>query len=101
MTAGPRPTVRLDKWLWHARFFRTRGLSAGAVAAGQVRVNGTKRLKPAFAVGAGDTLTFPQGARIRVVRIVALAAQRGPAALAQQIYCDLDPQPVAAPSPLD
>lgn len=93
----PRPTIRLDKWLWHARFFRTRGMATDEVAAGHVRVNGVKVSKPGRAVGEGDTLTFPQGARIRVVRITATALRRGPATEAQTLYIDLD----AAPSTLE
>ena len=98
---GPRPTIRLDKWLWHARFFRTRSLATEAVAAGHVRVNGTRTVKPAFSVGAGDTLTFPQGAQIRVVRILDTAPRRGSAPEAQQLYRDLDPALPQASSPLD
>jgi len=94
----PRPTLRLDKWLWHARFFKTRTLAARQVAGAHVRVNGVKTAKPAQKVGAGDTLTFPQGDRIRVVRIVALGTRRGPAAEAQALYDDLSPPRDAAPS---
>ncbi|WP_199709355.1 RNA-binding S4 domain-containing protein [Rhodophyticola porphyridii] len=89
---------RLDKWLWQARFFKTRGLSTKAVSAGQVRVNGEKVQKKAMSVGPGDVLTFPQGRMIRVVRIRALATRRGPASEAQALYDDLTPpaEPVAA-----
>ena len=97
----PRDTIRLDKWLWHARFFRTRGLATAEVAAGHVRVNGTRTEKPAYAVGAGDTLTFPQGAAIRLIRILQTAPRRGSAPEAQQLYLDLDLPPVAASSPLE
>jgi ribosome-associated heat shock protein Hsp15 len=93
----PRATIRLDKWLWHARFFKTRGMATEEVAAGHVRVNGVKVSKPGRPVGEGDTLTFPQGARIRVVRITATARRRGPASEAQVLYIDLD----AAPSALE
>ncbi len=92
-----RATVRLDKWLWHARFFKTRGWAADEVSAGHVRVNGIKVSKPARAVGEGDTLTFPQGARIRVVRVTATAVRRGSANEAQALYIDLD----VSPSPLE
>ena len=87
----PRPTQRLDKWLWQARFFKTRTLSAREIAAGHCRVNGTRVSKPAAAVGEGDVLTFPQGRRIRVVRVTGLPARRGPAAEAQGHYEDLAP----------
>jgi ribosome-associated heat shock protein Hsp15 len=86
---GPRQTIRLDKWLWHARFFKTRGLAAAQVTAGHVRVNGTKSHKPAQAVRAGDALTFPQGDRIRVIRVREIGDRRGPATEAQGLYVDL------------
>lgn len=87
---GPRETMRLDKWLWHARFFKTRTLATQEVEAGHVRVNARRIAKPAFAIGEGDTLTFPQGNRIRVVRVLAASLRRGPAVEAQQLYLDLD-----------
>ena len=98
---NPRDTIRLDKWLWHARFYKTRSLATAEVAAGHVRVNGTRTQKPACAVGAGDTLTFPQGAAIRLIRIVQTAPRRGSAPEAQQLYLDLDLPRGAALSPLE
>lgn len=83
--------IRLDKWLWQARFFKTRGLSAKLVAGGHVRVNGMKVSKPAHAVGPGDVLTFPRARVVRVVRILAPGARRGPASEARTLYDDLDP----------
>lgn len=82
---------RVDKWLWQARFFKTRSLSAAQVSGGHVRLNGRKIMKPAQAVGPGDVLTFAQGRRIRVVRITALARRRGPASEARALYEDLSP----------
>lgn len=81
--------MRLDKWLVQARFFKTRSLALAEVEAGHVRVNGTKTRKPAFAVGEGDTLTFPQGGRIRIIRVLDLPERRGPASEAQTFYLDL------------
>lgn len=83
------PKTRIDKWLWHARFFKTRSLAAKQVAAGHVRLNGAKVLKPAQNVAVGDVLTFAQGRLIRVVRIEALAERRGPAPEAQALYFDM------------
>ena len=83
--------LRLDKWLWQARFFKTRGLSAKLVSGGHVRVNSEKVSKPAHGVGPGDVLTFPQARRVRVVRIKALGERRGPAPEAQALYEDLAP----------
>ena len=86
-----RPTIRVDKWLWFARFFKTRGLATKTVAAGHLRLNGNKIAKPSVAVGEGDTLTFPQGRDIRVIRILAVGSRRGPASEAQTLYEDLSP----------
>ncbi len=91
--------LRLDKWLWQARFFRSRGLAAETVALGSVRVNGTRVSRPGRDVTPGDTLTFPQGHRIRVIRILALGMRRGPATEARSLYLDLDP--VAEPDAPD
>ncbi|ANT61132.1 MULTISPECIES: RNA-binding S4 domain-containing protein [Roseobacteraceae] len=82
--------IRLDKWLWQARFFKTRSLSAKAIGAG-LRVNGTNVSKPAFNVGPGDVLTFSQARQVRVIKVLALGERRGPAPEAQQLYEDLDP----------
>ena len=90
MTQAPAK-IRLDKWLWQARFFKTRGLSAKLVSGGHVRVNSAKVAKPAHAVGPGDVLTFPQSRRVRVIRILALGQRRGPAPEARALYDDLAP----------
>lgn len=82
--------LRLDKWLWQARFFKTRALAAALVADGHVRVNGTPVSRPGRDITPGDVLTFPQGNRIRVVRILALGQRRGPATEAQDLFSDLD-----------
>ncbi|TCP62942.1 heat shock protein Hsp15 [Rhodovulum bhavnagarense] len=89
-TAGA-PRIRLDKWLWQARFFKTRTLAARVVAGGHVRVNSVKIDKPGARVGPGDTLTFAQGRDIRVVRILAPGTRRGPATEACTLYEDLTP----------
>ena len=83
--------IRIDKWLWQARFFKTRSLSAKTVSGGHVRVNSLKIAKPAYAVGPGDVLTFPQARQIRVIRIVDCGTRRGPAPEAQALYEDLAP----------
>lgn len=88
----PRPTIRVDKWLWYARFFKTRGSASKLVTGSHVRVNSDKITKAAHAVGAGDTLTFPQADTIRVVRIVEVGKRRGPAPEAQALYEDLTPK---------
>ena len=92
--SAPRDTIRIDKWLWHARFFKTRGLATKTVAAGKVRVDGTHVSKPARMVGAGDVLTFAKEREVKVVKIAAIGARRGPASEAQALYEDLSPVPV-------
>lgn len=82
--------LRLDKWLWQARFFKSRSLAAEVIEAGSVRVNGTRVSRPGRDIAEGDNLTFPQGNRIRVVRVRALGLRRGPATEAQDLYLDLD-----------
>ncbi|QIE47656.1 RNA-binding S4 domain-containing protein [Pseudohalocynthiibacter aestuariivivens] len=83
--------IRIDKWLFFARFFKTRSLAAKEVSAGHVRVNSERVVKPATVVQAGDVLTFAQARQIRVVRIVAPGQRRGPAPEAQALYEDLNP----------
>ncbi|QMU60125.1 MAG: RNA-binding S4 domain-containing protein [Boseongicola sp.] len=82
---------RIDKWLWHARFFKTRGLATKLVSAGHLRIDGDRVSKPSFGLRVGATLTFPQARRIRVVRVEHLSTRRGPAAEARTLYTDLTP----------
>lgn len=89
MATAPVPRQRLDKWLWHARFFKTRTLAAAQVAAGHVRVNGQRVTKAAQPVGPGDVLTFAQAREVRVIRVEALGQRRGPATEARSLYADL------------
>jgi ribosome-associated heat shock protein Hsp15 len=96
--SDPRPTIRLDKWLWQARFFKSRSRAAGVVTGGKVRIDGVPVAKPARAVGAGDVLTFVQATDTRVVRIVELGTRRGPAPEAQALYEDLTPAPKERPA---
>jgi ribosome-associated heat shock protein Hsp15 len=84
-------TNRIDKWLWYARFFKSRTLAAKMVADGHVRVNCERVTKTHGAIRAGDVLTFPQGRDIRVVKVVDLGSRRGPATEAVGLYEDLTP----------
>ena len=84
---------RLDKWLWHARFFRTRALAARICGAGKVRLNRMVVRKAHQLVRPGDVLTFPQGDAIRVVRVRALGERRGAAPAARLLYDDLEAGP--------
>jgi ribosome-associated heat shock protein Hsp15 len=88
---------RLDKWLWHARFFRTRERAAQACETGRVRLNRQVVLKPHHVVRPGDVLTFAQGDHIRVVRVLALAERRGDAQTARGLYTDLSPYDLSNP----
>ncbi len=89
--------IRADKWLWHARFFKTRSLAARVISGGHFRVDGQKVLKPSHMIRPGVTLTFAQARQIRVVRVAALSLRRGPASEARALYHDLSPAPAAAP----
>ena len=89
--AAPRETIRLDKWLFQARFLKSRAMATELVAEGKLRLNGQPTDKPARAVGAGDVLTFALHGRVRVVRILAAGSRRGPASEAQGLYEDLEP----------
>jgi ribosome-associated heat shock protein Hsp15 len=92
MTRAPEPTsdgLRLDKWLWQARFFKTRALAAQLVGKGRLRLNQAIVTKPHHRIRPGDVLTFPQGETVRVVRVLDLGSRRGPAREAQTLYQDL------------
>ncbi len=91
---------RLDRWLWFARFLKSRGLAASLVESGRIRLNGERVAKPARSVKPGDVLTFPLGDHIRVIRILAPGARRGPASEAQRLYEDLAP-PETAKAPVN
>jgi ribosome-associated heat shock protein Hsp15 len=83
---GLEEGLRLDKWLWQARFVKSRGLAAEWIGGRRIRINQTLITKTHYRVRPGDVLTFPQGPRIRVVRVVALGTRRGPASEARTLY---------------
>jgi ribosome-associated heat shock protein Hsp15 len=86
-----KPGIRIDKWLWQARFFKTRGLAAKLVKSGKLRINGSPVSKPARTVSVADILTFPKEDYTRVIEIYELGKRRGPAPEAQALYHDLSP----------
>ncbi len=89
-------TVRVDKWLWAARFFKSRTQATAACDGGHVKVEGTAA-KPSRAVRVGETVEVVFGPRTKILRVVALAEKRGPASVAQTLYEDLTPpEPPAA-----
>lgn len=100
MTTGTAsgPAIRLDKWLFFARFFRSRARAAELCLSGRLRVNGLSTVKPDLHVRPGDVLTFAQGRQIRIVRIVGTATRRGPAPEARLLYEDLAVPAAAAPA---
>lgn len=88
---SPDETLRIDKWLWYARFLKSRTLAAALCNSGKVRLNSEPVRKSHQVLRVGDVLTFPLGPYIRVIRVVALTTRRGPAPEAQALYEDLDP----------
>ena len=83
----------MDKWLWFARFFKSRTLAAEMVTLGRVRLNGERCTKASQNVRSGDVLTFAVGDHVRVVKVVAGGVRRGPAPEARMLYEDLTPAP--------
>lgn len=77
--------TRLDKWLWAARFYKTRSLASDEIGKGRVAVNG-QPAKPAREVRAGDCIELRHGSLPRTVRVLQLSAVRGPASVAQTLY---------------
>ena len=77
--------ARLDKWLWAARFFKTRSLAVEAIAGGKVHLNGN-RVKPAHGVGIGDEIAIRKGHYEFIVIVTELSVQRGPARTAKLLY---------------
>ena len=87
-------TMRLDKWLWCARFYKTRSLATEEIAKGRVTVNG-QAAKPARDLRCGDTVALRQGPVARTVLVRALSGARGPAPVAQLLY-EETPESIAA-----
>lgn len=79
--------VRIDRWLWAARFYRSRGLATDAVKGGKVHVNG-QRVKPAHGLRAGDRLTLRRGPVRMEIEVLAVSTRRGPATIARQLYAE-------------
>lgn len=87
MVSGSKDGVRIDKWLWAARFFKTRGLAAQAVAGGKVHLGG-QRVKPAHQVRVGDTLQVRRGHEEFTIIVQGLSERRGPASAAATLYSE-------------
>lgn len=89
--------LRLDKWLWQARFFKSRSLASRALGEGGFRIDGELVRKTHAEITPGQVLTFSLGGAVRVIRILALGTRRGPAPEARALYEDLTPPETAAP----
>jgi ribosome-associated heat shock protein Hsp15 len=83
--AGGAPRVRFDKWLWAARFYKTRALAAQAIDAGQARID-DERVKPAHAVRVGDAVTVRKEGIVWSVQVTGIADRRGSATIAATLY---------------
>lgn len=86
-THEPSDSVRLDLWLWAARFFKTRALAKQAIETGKVEVGG-QRAKPSRSVRVGDAMTIARGEETFEVQVLALSDTRGPASVAQTLYAE-------------
>ncbi len=96
MTAPPsagQESIRLDKWLWHARFFKSRALASAFCEATGVRIAGQPVRKAHYPLRVGDVVTFHHGLHVRVLRVLTLSARRLSPALAREVYEDLAPPP--------
>jgi ribosome-associated heat shock protein Hsp15 len=85
--ADTTTSVRLDKWLWAARFFKTRSLAATAIDGGKIEVNG-ERAKRAKEIRAGDTVRIRSGSYEHVITVHGVAMRRGSATAAQELYTE-------------
>jgi ribosome-associated heat shock protein Hsp15 len=88
---GAAGKIRLDKWLWYTRLYKSRTLAGTEVAGGGFRVNRELVKKPRHALQIGDVITFSKGPYVRVIEVAALGTRRGPAPEAQLLYKDLNP----------
>ena len=93
----PDDSLRLDRWLWHARVFKTKAAATRAVQAEGVRITRTGRTqrceKPAFSLRVGDTVALNRGPRLLIYEVLALGERRGPPAEARTLYADHSPPP--------
>jgi ribosome-associated heat shock protein Hsp15 len=85
----PQTSIRVDKWLWYCRAFKSRTMAAGFVTAGKVRVNRERIHKPGTPIHIGDVLTFMLRDKVVAYEVLALGERRGPYKEAQLLYKDL------------
>ena len=79
-------SLRIDKWLWHARFCKTRLIAQEKAVRGHIRLNGQRVEKASAAVHVGDVMTLPAQGKVIALRVLGLGARRGPASEAQSLY---------------
>jgi ribosome-associated heat shock protein Hsp15 len=79
-------SLRIDKWLWHARFCKTRAIAQEKAVQGQIRLNGQRVEKSSASVRVGDVMTLPAGGKVVSLRVLALGLRRGPASEARSLY---------------
>lgn len=79
-------SLRIDKWLWHARFCKTRTIAQEKAQQGHIRINGHRVEKPSAAVRVGDVMTLSAGGHVISLRVTGLGIRRGPAAAARALY---------------
>ena len=79
-------SLRIDKWLWHARFCKTRSIAQEKASQGHIRINGQRVEKPSTTVRIGDIMTLSAGGDVISLRVTALGVRRGPAAEARSLY---------------
>ena len=97
--SSDRSKIRIDQWLWFARFAKSRSLAGRLCAGGAIVLNDTAVSKPTQSVRVGDIVVFPQGPRLRTVRVLALGNRRGPAPEARMLYEETAPavRPMSLP----
>ena len=88
--------IRLDTWLWYARFYKSRSLSSKAILSGKLRVNSDKIIKPASKVKINDVLTINHANMVSIIKVQSLGFRRGPANEAQKLYEDLSGDTIGA-----
>lgn len=89
----PGTGQRLDQWLWHARFAKSRTLAQALIERGKVRINREKVAKPSQALKVGDVVTLSTGPRVRIIEVCGHTLRRGPASEAQLLFRELTPEP--------
>ncbi len=90
---GGSSSQRLDLWLWHARVTKSRTLAQALIEKGKVRVNRERIIKSAHTLKPADVVTVSLGPKVRILKVEAFAARRGPATEAATLYLDLTPEP--------